>query len=276
MSALRQEVKDHSMSGATGQEYLREQYKDASNLTARIGLHARFSTNPLGFHRWVFDLFKLPPRSRILEVGCGPGALWASNRDHIPSGWDLALTDFSPGMVEQARQNLAGTQCDFVYASTDAQALPFQGDAFDAAIANHMLYHVADRTKALSEIKRVLTQGGRLYASTFGKQHMQEMSELMHRFNPSAPLLWESLTDSFIIENGQEQLASYFTNITFHRYENTLIVTEAAPLVAYVRSMAIGTYFDGERFTRFVEQELAERGPISIRSDTGLFEAAKA
>jgi hypothetical protein len=71
------------------------------------------------------------------------------------------------------------------------------------------------------------------------------------------------------------QIASYFDDVTFHRYENTLVVTEAAPLVASVRSTGIGAYFDEERFTRFVEEELAERGPISIRSDTGMFEATK-
>ena len=102
---------------------------------------------------------------------------------------------------------------------------------------------------------------------------MEEISELMRRFNPRAPLLWESLADSFIVENGQEQLASYFGDVVFHRYENTLSVTQAEPLVAYVRSTAIGRYFDGEEFTQFVEQELAKQDAISVRSDTGLFEA---
>src|SRR5262245_37624761 len=88
-----------NMTKATSPEYLRKQYKDSSNLNARIGLHARFSTNPLGFHRWVFDRLQLPMESYVLEVGCGPGALWASNGDRIPVGWDVILTDYSPGMV---------------------------------------------------------------------------------------------------------------------------------------------------------------------------------
>jgi hypothetical protein len=37
------------------QKQLVEQYKTASNLNARIRLHQRFSTNPYGWHRWVFD-----------------------------------------------------------------------------------------------------------------------------------------------------------------------------------------------------------------------------
>ena len=61
----------------TDQEYLRsEQYRDSGNLRARMGLHERFSTNPLGWQRWVFNQFDLMPDSRILELGCGPGRLW--------------------------------------------------------------------------------------------------------------------------------------------------------------------------------------------------------
>jgi cyclopropane fatty-acyl-phospholipid synthase-like methyltransferase len=35
----------------------------------------RFSTNPYGWLRWVFDQFDLPPGARVLEVGCGTGQL---------------------------------------------------------------------------------------------------------------------------------------------------------------------------------------------------------
>jgi ubiquinone/menaquinone biosynthesis C-methylase UbiE len=261
------------MSKATDPQYLRKQYGDASNLNVRIGLHARFSTNPLGFQRWVFDLLRLAAASRVLEVGCGPGSLWVSNRERIPDGWHLVLTDFSRGMVEQAQLNLTSADIEAGYANADAQALPFGDRLFDAVIANHMLYHVPDRGKALSEIQRVLKRGGRLYASTVGKSHMVELGDLLHAFNPRAPRLWNSLMESFIIENGQEQLEEYFDRVTFHRYENTLVVTEAAPLVDYARSTGVGAYFDEELLTRFVEERLAKEGAISIRSDTGLFEA---
>ncbi len=51
----------------------------------------------------------------------------------------------------------------------DAQSIPFEDETFDAVIANHMLYHVPDRPKAIAEIKRVLKPGGRLIATTIGK-----------------------------------------------------------------------------------------------------------
>jgi cyclopropane fatty-acyl-phospholipid synthase-like methyltransferase len=74
---------------------LEQQYATAQNLKTRIALHERFSTSSQPFPRWVFDHLRLPERADILEVGCGNGNLWAANRERIPSGWRLTLTDFS-------------------------------------------------------------------------------------------------------------------------------------------------------------------------------------
>ena len=62
---------------------LTDQYKNASNLEARIQLHQRFSTNTYGWTRWVFDQFDLPPVCRILDwvaalAICGPKTWIAS------------------------------------------------------------------------------------------------------------------------------------------------------------------------------------------------------
>ena len=75
----------------TDRHYLEKQYKDSSNLDARIRLHQRFSVNKVGWHRWVFDQFNLPPVCRILELGCGPGSLWLDNLKRIPAGWEILL-----------------------------------------------------------------------------------------------------------------------------------------------------------------------------------------
>jgi len=84
------------------QEAVEDQYRDASNLNARIALHRRFSTNKAGWTRWVFDQLALPQECAILELGCGPADLWQQNAGCIPEGWHITLSDFSPGMVEKA------------------------------------------------------------------------------------------------------------------------------------------------------------------------------
>ncbi len=150
------------MSLATDQKHLlQHQYQNASNLNARISLHARFSLNSYGWHPWVFDQFQLPPNARILELGCGSGALWLRNLERIPAGWDITLSDFSTGMVEDARHKLEGSTHPFTFQQMDAQSIPLPDASVDAVIANHMLYHVPDRNKAFSEIRRASSQQAR-------------------------------------------------------------------------------------------------------------------
>lgn len=259
------------MSNIADQTYLREQYKNAANLNDRIQLHMRFSTNPYDFHMWVFDQLKLAADSRVLELGCGPGSLWRSNLARIPDGWQITLTDFSPGILIEARANLAGAH-PFTFEQADAQALPFADAGFDAVIANHMLYHVPDRPKALAEIRRVLRPSGRFYAATNGENHLREIHELVHQFDPTTDL-WNRTT--FRLADGADELAPFFPQVLLHRYASALIVTEAEPLVAFVASM-IGAELTGARraaFTQVVEERIAADGAIHVTKDTGLFEA---
>jgi SAM-dependent methyltransferase len=231
----------------------------------------RFSTNPYDFHMWVFDQLKIAPDSRVLELGCGPGSLWRPNLARIPAGWQITLTDFSPGMLAEARANLAGAP-PFGFEQADAQAIPFADASFDSVIANHMLYHVPDRTKAFAEIRRVLRPEGRFYAATNGENHLRELHELVQQFDATIGL-WNRMT--FRLEGGAAELAAQFAHVLLHRYESALVVTEAAPLVAFIASM-IGAELTGGRraeLTQLVEQRIAADGAIHITKDTGLFEA---
>jgi len=254
---------------------LTDQYRDAANLNARIQLHLRFSTNKYGWQRWTFDQLDLASESRVLELGCGPGHLWLENLHRLPEGWNTALSDLSLGMVEEARQNLRDSRHPFAFAVVDAQAIPFEDESFDAVIANHMLYHVPNRARAFAEIRRVLKRNGRLYTSTVGRSHMQELNELVSRFDPDVDSWGVSYPNPFVLENGREQLAKWFQMVTLHRYEDSLAITEAGPLVDYVMSTARSLRLADKRaqFTEFVEQELALHDAIHVTKDAGLFEA---
>ena len=263
---------------STDQEYLlTSQYKDSSNLKVRIRIHKRFSINKYSFHRWIFDHFNIPHPARILEAGCGPGHLWTQNVDRIAEDWDITLSDFSAGMLQEAQSNLSNSKGHFTFKLFDIQSIPFEDEHFDTVIANHMLYHVPDRAKALSEIRRVLKPGGRFYAVTNGERHMQEIYDLLKKFTPEMPDPRDNLfSHHFGLENGGDQIAHWFETVTLHRYEDGLVVTEAGPLIAYVLSTSAGVAVIGDRlpeFTRFLEDELAAHGAIHVTKDTGMFEA---
>ena len=160
------------------------QYRTSANLSRRADLFKRFGTG--GWHAWVFDHLLaagLPGAARIADIGGGPGWLWQHNAARIPAGWLVTHTDLSPGMVAEARANIVrpGSAFDVV----DAQQLPFADASLDAVVANHMLYHVPDRARTISEFARVLKPRGQLFATTNGEEHMAEIPVLIARVQPS-------------------------------------------------------------------------------------------
>ncbi len=266
------------MSKFTDQHYLKsDQYKDSSNLDARVAIHQRFSTNPYGWMNWVFDhLLKLPTNAKILELGSGPGYLWKENTSRIPSTWDITLSDLSAGMLDSAWRNLVVTGRAYNFKEIDAQAIPFPDETFDAVIANHMLYHVPDRPKAIGEIKRVLKTDGHLFATTVGENHMKEISNWFRRIHKSD--IWDMFDNSFTLENGLDQLKPFFPNTTVSRYEDNLHVTELELLIAYIRSGVRAGELSEDEFMKLqneLAKELKEQGKIVITKDSGLFEARK-
>ena len=261
----------------TDQDYLlSDQYKDASNLDARIQLHRRFSTGKRGWMDWVFDQMTLPAESSILELGCGPGNMWVDNIDRIPNGWDLNLSDLSSGMLQQAQDNLRDLGRELRFLLIDAQMIPVASASFDGVIANHMLYHLPDTDRALSEIQRVLRPGGCFYATTVGPNHMREFWGLVTRSSLDADGM--DTVPTFRLDNGAEQLSRFFSHVRLHHHDDGLAVTEVEPFIAYALSSSRADVPKErlEEFARMVEQEIATHGAIHIQKEAGMFEARRA
>lgn len=229
----------------TYQSYLKDhQYKTADNLNARIALHRQFGTNPYGWQKWVFDLLNLQSGMQVLEVGCGPGGLWSENIIRCPGGLQVVICDYSLGMLESARSAIM--EADYFYcANIDAQAIPFPDNYFTRVIANHMLYHVPDIDLAIAELWRVLTPGGILYASTNGIGHMRELSDLIKIYKPGYQGTQDQ-TRRFSLENSQEILGKFFSQVDLKVYAENLIVNKAEPLINYILS-CWETFDDAER-----------------------------
>jgi ubiquinone/menaquinone biosynthesis C-methylase UbiE len=263
-------------SGMTNREYLVEhQYRDAGNLEARIRFYERFSVNTRGWLPWVFDRLRLPPDARVLDVGCGTGVLWSENRVRVPPGWDVVLGDLSPGMIDAARRSLGEER--FLYRVVDAQELPFEDDRFDGVIANHMLFHVPDRARALRELRRVLTPGGRLYASTNGRTSRPGLAAWVRKAanREGTPPTGHTDLDLFSLETGESQLRGVFTQVVMYRYDDALEITEIEPLIDYVQSTsAMALEPDSlPALRRAVAAEIERHGCLRLPKNTGMFEA---
>lgn len=98
------------------------------------------------------------PAPRVLDLGCGTGALAARLLDAIP-GCSLTGADLSPRMVEVARARLAG-RAEVLLG--DAERLPFHDAAFDVVVCNDSFHHYPDPERAAFQAWRVLAAGGAL------------------------------------------------------------------------------------------------------------------
>ena len=249
-----------------------EQYKNAKNLNDRISLHEKYSTNKQGWFNWLFEKIDFSKVNRLLELGCGNGKLWQEDKIDLRNR-EIFLSDISEGMVEEVRNKL-GTDFNFIVA--DAEKIPFKDSYFDSIIANHVLFYLNDLNLGLKEIDRVLKSDGILYCSTYGKNHMKEITEIVQNFDSRISLSNHSLYDIFGLENGESILKEYFFNIQRMDYKDSLEITESKPLIDYIMSChgnqneILGPRLN--EFKEYIEELfLKKNGKIFVTKQAGLF-----
>jgi len=103
-----------------------------------------------------------PPQARVLEIGCGTGAmmrLLARRSDF--SGTALGIDQSQP-FIEAARRFAADENVSdrVEFRRGDAHNLEFPSEAFDAVIANTVISHVTEPSTVIREMVRVLRPGG--------------------------------------------------------------------------------------------------------------------
>ena len=248
-----------------------EQYKNAKNLNDRIRLHEKYSTNSQGWFNWLFEKIDFSKVNRLLELGCGNGKLWQENTIDLRNR-EIFLSDISEGMVEEVRNKL-GSNFNCIVA--DAEKIPFKDAYFDSIIANHVLFYLNDLNLGLKEILRVLKPNGILYCSTYAKERMKEITEIVQNFDASVNLSNHRLYDVFGLENGESILCAYFKTVKRYDYRDTLEITESKPLIDYIMSCH-GNQNEilGPRLTDFkeyIDELLKTNGKIVVTKHAGLF-----
>jgi ubiquinone/menaquinone biosynthesis C-methylase UbiE len=258
-------------------EYLKSQYQTADNLSIRIALHQKFSTNPKGWFHWLFEQIELPKKGNLLELGCGRGDLWLENIEKIPNNIQAILSDYSEGMVYQAQTNLSCVKKGFSFNLINAECIPFPDASFDIVLAIHMLFHVKNPDVAMNEIHRVLKPGGKLCASTVGKNHLKELDKLMNLFDPEITTFGQNQIVAFNLDNGKTAIEKYFKQVRMERYPDSLCVSDSAMLIAYIESYAKELTTGKEQdLCEFINRALLESdGIIKITKDSGIIIAIK-
>ena len=126
----------------------------------------------LGTHRYrerLLDAAALRPGDRVLDLGCGTGALSLQARAREPRA-EVTGLDPDPKALARARAKAARAGAEITWQQGFGDALPFEDARFDRVISSLVFHHLTHevRRATLAEIARALAPGGTVHVLDFG------------------------------------------------------------------------------------------------------------
>jgi SAM-dependent methyltransferase len=168
-----------------------------------------------------FDRLAIEPGLRILDVGCGSGRhVCAASRfrDVVAIGADIQFDDAREARdrLRQIEQLGEGGGGESLTLRADIHCLPFGNDVFDLVICSEVLEHVHDPHAAVSEVVRVLKQGGNLVVSVpryLPERICWELSDDYHHANDGHLRIYRKTELTALLEAaGVKAWASHFAH----------------------------------------------------------------
>jgi len=117
----------------------------------------------------------LPERGCVVDLGCGPGGLFAPLRERHPSV-DIVGVEIQPAMLRAARAGALASGATIVEADL-AQPLPLPDSSADAVVAAMVLHEMPNPLPLLREVARLLRPGGVLLVYDWVKQPLRAYSQ---------------------------------------------------------------------------------------------------
>src|SRR3954452_23876895 len=167
------------------------------------------------------DLAGVTPGDRVLDVGCGPGALTAELAARLGPDAVVAVDPSEP-FVAAARERNPGV--DVRRAS--AEELPFADGAFDAAIAQLVVHFMRDPVAGLREMARVTRPGGAVAGSVW--DHAGDRSPITAFWRAARALEPRARDESALAGARAGHLAELFAAAGLGDVEDTAFTVEVA------------------------------------------------
>ncbi len=95
----------------------------------------------------------------ILDAGCGEGYL---SRVLARQGANVTGIDASANLIEAARTQSLNDALSVSFDVGTVDDLPYENEAFDLVVCNHLMNDLRDPARAITQFSRVLCRGGRL------------------------------------------------------------------------------------------------------------------
>lgn len=145
---------------------LASRYDAVSGKWARTARRFQLNTayrEPLLTSRVVINLMQVEPQARILDCGVGNGSLSIALDSLMKGSVDFHAIDTSAEMLVQAKSVMQRAGLNPHLQQADVLSLPYEDQSFDVVMAAHVLEHLPDPQRALTEMVRVLKPGGMVF-----------------------------------------------------------------------------------------------------------------
>jgi ubiquinone/menaquinone biosynthesis C-methylase UbiE len=158
-----------------------EQYNYQNVIFSPEKIHTTDLTHSgyINFHRAIPAIKTLPTKAKVLDIGCGAGAMLASLESVIQD-----KTYYGVDISEKAISYGKKTFKHITLTVSPSDKLNFPDSYFDAVIVSEVLEHVQSIPETVNEIKRVLKKGGTLYFTSPLEKSMFTLQGIMlHYFH---------------------------------------------------------------------------------------------
>lgn len=177
-----------------------------------VGLSDKQDTYPFAGYKQIlnaiYNRVLSEPGKTVLDIGFGTGTLTARLYEQ---GCHIYGQDFSPRMLELARQKMPGAQ---LYQGDFSRGLAeeLQAQRYDAIIATYSLHHLTDHQKIqfIQQLKSLLRPGGGIYIGDVAFETRQELEACRAQAGES----WDDGEIYFVYE----ELKPMIPELTFTKY----------------------------------------------------------
>lgn len=203
------------------------------DLAVRIDIHSKFGARDID--RWMLDLIKLQPASKILDVGCGSGKQCFSYYDELKGAADITGGDVSEELLTQAKEENKRRSIGIQFDHLDFnQPFQYPDNTFDFVSCCFAIYYAENIPHTISEMHRVTKPGGRLFTTGPIPENKKLFYDIIKEATnkPIPPMPGSSRYSTEILSTVQ----SFYSQVELHVFENPLSFDSAEPYLAYTRA----------------------------------------
>lgn len=129
--------------------------------------------------KWRKELLQ-HAKGKVLKVGVGTGL----NLKYYPDHAEVTGIDFSPAMLQKAREKADRMPQHFELLEMDAQQMNFSDNTFDTVVTTCVFCSVPDPVKGLKEIRRVTKPEGKIIMLEHMRSNNEFFGKTMDILNP--------------------------------------------------------------------------------------------